>query len=192
MRPDPVAARRLDGEGGIELACVDLRPGEDPIGHLATALAAPDVIGATDERAATGRVLIDATLRRGTQRAHRRGAAGQNSTRGQRPRGRRPVRGAVPVRTQPPAVAGPRRGHRVRQAAPRSERPDRCADLRRPDHAIRFHRRLHGVSGSARGVQRESVSRPALDARRAAVGHHGSRRGGGRGDRASARAATPE
>jgi len=44
------------------------RPGEDPIGHLATALAAPDVIGATDETfAATGRVLIDAALRRGTR-----------------------------------------------------------------------------------------------------------------------------
>ena len=44
------------------------RPGEDPIGHLATALAPPDVIGATDATlVATGRVLIDAALRRGTR-----------------------------------------------------------------------------------------------------------------------------
>jgi tetratricopeptide (TPR) repeat protein len=44
------------------------RPGEDPIGHLATALALPDVIGATDATLVdTGRVLIDAALRRGTR-----------------------------------------------------------------------------------------------------------------------------
>jgi tetratricopeptide (TPR) repeat protein len=44
-----------------------LRPGEDPLGHLAEALDAPDVIGARDEDlASTNRVLLDATLRRGT------------------------------------------------------------------------------------------------------------------------------
>ena len=44
-----------------------LRPGEDPIGHLAEALDAPDVIGARDEDlASTNRVLLDAPLRRGT------------------------------------------------------------------------------------------------------------------------------
>jgi tetratricopeptide (TPR) repeat protein len=45
-----------------------LRPGEDPIGHLAEALDAPDVIGAPHaELASTNRVLLDATLRRGTR-----------------------------------------------------------------------------------------------------------------------------
>ncbi|MEZ5319194.1 MAG: hypothetical protein R2752_17470 [Vicinamibacterales bacterium] len=44
-----------------------LRPGEDPIGHLATALHANDVLGTDDELADTRRVLLDATLRRGTQ-----------------------------------------------------------------------------------------------------------------------------
>jgi len=41
------------------------RPGEDPIGHLATALAPPDVIGTTGGTLAC--VLIDAALRRGTR-----------------------------------------------------------------------------------------------------------------------------
>lgn len=44
-----------------------MRPGEDPIGHLAEALDAPDVIGVPDgELASTNRILIEATLRRGT------------------------------------------------------------------------------------------------------------------------------
>ena len=43
-----------------------LRPGEDPIGHLATALDAPDVIGATDQYlAGTNRVVVEAALHRG-------------------------------------------------------------------------------------------------------------------------------
>jgi tetratricopeptide (TPR) repeat protein/energy-coupling factor transporter ATP-binding protein EcfA2 len=43
-----------------------LRPGEDPLGHLAEALAVPEVIGVTNEAlAATSRVLVDAALRRG-------------------------------------------------------------------------------------------------------------------------------
>jgi hypothetical protein len=40
------------------------RPGDNPIGNLASALDAPDVIGATGELAETNRVLIDATLHR--------------------------------------------------------------------------------------------------------------------------------
>ena len=44
------------------------RPGEDPVGHLAAALAHPDVLGIADEELATSnRVLMDATLRRGPQ-----------------------------------------------------------------------------------------------------------------------------
>jgi energy-coupling factor transporter ATP-binding protein EcfA2 len=43
-----------------------LRPGEDPLGNLAAALAHPDVLGIADEEfAATNHVLMDATLRRG-------------------------------------------------------------------------------------------------------------------------------
>jgi tetratricopeptide (TPR) repeat protein len=43
-----------------------LRPGEDPLGHLAAALDTPDVIGARDqELASTNRVLVEAALRRG-------------------------------------------------------------------------------------------------------------------------------
>jgi tetratricopeptide (TPR) repeat protein/energy-coupling factor transporter ATP-binding protein EcfA2 len=44
-----------------------LRPGEDPIGHLADALNHPDAIGGLeDDLATTNRVLLEATLRRGT------------------------------------------------------------------------------------------------------------------------------
>src|SRR4051812_7747255 len=43
-----------------------LRPGDDPIGNLARALDAPDVLGVEGEFATTNGVLIDATLRRST------------------------------------------------------------------------------------------------------------------------------
>ena len=42
------------------------RPGEDPIGHLAQALNASDVLGTTGELESTNRVLLEATLRRST------------------------------------------------------------------------------------------------------------------------------
>lgn len=43
-----------------------MRPGEDPLGHLAAALAVPEVIGVTEGLlATTSRVLVDAALRRG-------------------------------------------------------------------------------------------------------------------------------
>jgi tetratricopeptide (TPR) repeat protein len=41
-----------------------MRPGEDPIGNLATALDAPEVLAVEGELEATNRVLIEATLRR--------------------------------------------------------------------------------------------------------------------------------
>lgn len=44
-----------------------LRPGEDPIGHLATALDSPDVLRTNRELETTNRVLLEATLRRGTR-----------------------------------------------------------------------------------------------------------------------------
>jgi tetratricopeptide (TPR) repeat protein len=42
------------------------RPGEDPIGHLAAALNTPEALGIGGELAGTSRVLLEATLRRGT------------------------------------------------------------------------------------------------------------------------------
>lgn len=41
------------------------RPGEDPIGNLAAALSAPDVLGTDSELANTNRFLVESTLRRG-------------------------------------------------------------------------------------------------------------------------------
>src|SRR5215203_3013216 len=43
-----------------------MRPGEDPIGHLAAAIDHPDVLGQVGALASTSRVLIEATLRRGS------------------------------------------------------------------------------------------------------------------------------
>jgi tetratricopeptide (TPR) repeat protein len=44
-----------------------MRPGEDPVRHLAAALNSPDVIGATGELEGTNSVLLEATLQRGTR-----------------------------------------------------------------------------------------------------------------------------
>jgi tetratricopeptide (TPR) repeat protein len=44
-----------------------MRPGENPIHHLAVALDAPPVLGTEGELASTNRVLMEATLRRGTR-----------------------------------------------------------------------------------------------------------------------------
>lgn len=43
-----------------------MRPGEDPVGHLAQAVSAPEVLGVDPELASTNRVLTEATLRRGS------------------------------------------------------------------------------------------------------------------------------
>ena len=44
-----------------------MRPGEDPIHHLAGALDTRQVLGTEGELASTNRVLLEATLRRGTR-----------------------------------------------------------------------------------------------------------------------------
>ena len=43
-----------------------MRPGNNPIGNLADALNAPDVLGSSGEDAATQAAIIEATLRRGS------------------------------------------------------------------------------------------------------------------------------
>jgi tetratricopeptide (TPR) repeat protein len=53
-------------KAGSSWRIATLRPGEDPIGHLAQALNAPDVLGADTELASTNQVLIEATLHRST------------------------------------------------------------------------------------------------------------------------------
>ena len=44
-----------------------MRPGEDPVRNLATALNAPDVLGTRGELETTNRILLEATLKRGTR-----------------------------------------------------------------------------------------------------------------------------
>ena len=54
-------------KAGSSWRIATLRPGDDPIGHLAEALNAPDVLGADTELASTNRVLLEATLHRSTR-----------------------------------------------------------------------------------------------------------------------------
>ena len=44
-----------------------LRPGEDPIGHLAESLSTPDVLGTNEELGSSNRILLEATLRRSSR-----------------------------------------------------------------------------------------------------------------------------
>jgi Novel STAND NTPase 1/Tetratricopeptide repeat len=53
-------------KAGSSWRIATLRPGEDPTGNLAAALNAPDVLGTDGELGSTNRVLLEATLHRGT------------------------------------------------------------------------------------------------------------------------------
>src|SRR5215831_15610092 len=57
----------LMASAGASWRIAIMRPGEDPIGRLAAALDAPAVLGTTEpELAGTNRILLGATLRRGS------------------------------------------------------------------------------------------------------------------------------
>ena len=57
----------LMSQSGSTWRIATMRPGGDPMGHLASALNAPDVLGVTTgDLASTNRVMLDAALRRGT------------------------------------------------------------------------------------------------------------------------------
>jgi Flp pilus assembly protein TadD len=56
----------LMAKAGSSWRIATLRPGEDPAGNLAAALNAPDVLGVNRELGSTNRVLLEATLQRGT------------------------------------------------------------------------------------------------------------------------------
>ena len=53
-------------KAGSSWRIAKLRPGEDPIGHLAASLSAPEVLGTDAELAGANRVLLEATLHRST------------------------------------------------------------------------------------------------------------------------------
>jgi hypothetical protein len=55
------------GGAGSSWRVATMRPGEDPIYHLAAALDTKQVLGTDGELASTNRVLLEATLRRGTR-----------------------------------------------------------------------------------------------------------------------------
>ena len=156
------------------------RPGEDPIGHLAAALDDPDAIGASGELAATSRVLLEATLRRGTLGLveavrNARIPAGDNVLilvdqfeelfRFRRNRQR--------DRTTDEAVGFVKL---LLEAAAQNDVPIYVVLTMRSD----FHRRLHGVPRSARGGQFGTLSRPPHEPRRPARGDHRPGRGGRR------------
>ncbi len=57
----------LMSKAGSSWRIAMFRPGADPIGNLAAALSAGDVLGTDPEMAGTGRVLLEATLHRGSR-----------------------------------------------------------------------------------------------------------------------------
>ena len=127
----------------------------------------------------TSRVLLEATLRRGSL----------GIVDAVRKRAFRPHDNVLVVVDQFEELF---RFHRSRRSpntrATRRSRSSSCCskaaaqqalpDLRRADDALGFHRRLHALSGAAGGGQRGPVPGAADDARRAAPGDH--RPGGGR------------
>jgi tetratricopeptide (TPR) repeat protein len=55
-------------KAGASWRITTMRPGEDPIGHLAAALSPPEILGSAEpELATTGHVLLEASLRRSTR-----------------------------------------------------------------------------------------------------------------------------
>jgi tetratricopeptide (TPR) repeat protein len=62
----PALESGLMARAGSNWRIATLRPGADPIGNLAAALDAPDVLPASGDLASTNRVLLEATLHRGT------------------------------------------------------------------------------------------------------------------------------
>jgi tetratricopeptide (TPR) repeat protein len=54
-------------KAGSSWRVTKFRPGEDPVGHLAESLSAPDVLGTNEELGSTNRVLLEATLRRSSR-----------------------------------------------------------------------------------------------------------------------------
>jgi len=62
----PSLHRGLMTRAGSAWRVAVFRPGNDPIGNLAQALSAPNVLGEVGERAEVNRALLEATLRRGT------------------------------------------------------------------------------------------------------------------------------
>lgn len=61
----PALHRGLMTRAGSSWRVAIFRPGEDPIGNLAAALAEPDVLGLEGDEAGLSRPLLEATLRRG-------------------------------------------------------------------------------------------------------------------------------
>jgi Flp pilus assembly protein TadD len=62
----PALQSGLMARAGSSWRIATLRPGADPIGNLAGALDAPDLLATDEALAGTNRVLLEATLRRGT------------------------------------------------------------------------------------------------------------------------------
>ena len=126
-----------------------LRPGEDPIGHLAAALDQPGVLGADDRRGAgTDRVMLEATLRRGSLGL-------VDAVRHARIPSRDNVLMVVDQfeelfrfrRSRADRADRATRAIGVRQAPARGGPPGGAADLRRADDALRLHRGLHRIPG---------------------------------------------
>ena len=148
------------------------RPGEDPIGHLASALNAPDALGTTGEMASTNRVLLEATLRRSS--------LGLISA--VRQAGIPPQDNLLVVVDQFEEL------FRFQRSRPLQNSKDeaaafvkllleavtagRSSDFRRRDDAIGLHRRLHGILRTAGSGQLRPVPGTSNDPRRTSLRDH--------------------
>ena len=83
---------------GSRWRIASLRPGANPIHHLARALAVPGVLGVEEPDPVFAAAQVEATLRRSGLGSRRRGAAEPGAFGRPAAGGRRPVRGAVPLR----------------------------------------------------------------------------------------------
>ena len=148
------------------------RPGEDPIGHLASALNAPDALGTTGEMASTNRVLIEATLRRSSLGLISAVKTSGHSGSRQPPRSRRSIRRAIPLSAKPSSAEFEKRSVCLRQASAGGCEAGGSPDFCRRDNAFGLHRRLHGVLRPAGGGQRRPVPSSSYDARRTSLRDH--------------------
>ena len=175
---------------GTAWRMAQFRPGSDPIGAMARALAQDGVL--FREHAAAGLTLaeiVETTLRMsklGLIDICEQAALGEG------------VNLLVVVdqfeelfRYRQLEAAGARTTRRISEEAAafvnlllEVKRAGDLPDLRRPDDALGLSRRLHAVSRPGRGHQRRAVPGAANDPRRAPRRHRGSGRGGRRGDRA--------
>ncbi len=182
-------------EAGSSWRVALMRPGSDPVGNLAAALAERGVLAEAGGglEGAEAEAVVEATLRGGSlglvEAARQARLAAHENLLVVVDQFEELFRFRA-VRAAGRGHVGRRRG--LRQAPARSRAAARAARLRRAHDALGFSRRLRAVPGLARGDQRRPVPHPAHDARRAARRHHRPRDGRARARRRAAGQPPPQ